>query len=78
VHCAICQKEAIFCYLQQTKGRTPAEIRRDLADGAIDRLNLVDEVKRLDQQLSLGDRGPTKDSAGLPSRAPIGKGGEKQ
>ena len=31
VHCHICQKEALFCFLQTKKGKSPARIREAIA-----------------------------------------------
>lgn len=31
VHCHICQKEAVFCFLQTRKGKSPAKIREAIA-----------------------------------------------
>jgi hypothetical protein len=38
--CVICQKEAIFCFLQKQKGKNPAEIREAMAKGEALQLDL--------------------------------------
>ena len=42
VSCHICQKEAIFCFVQSRKGKSPARIREEMANGA---LRTFDEAK---------------------------------
>jgi hypothetical protein len=46
VTCRICQKEAVFSYLQHKDGKTPAQIRKAMADGEAMRLDLDKEINR--------------------------------
>jgi hypothetical protein len=46
VMCHVCQKEAIFCFLQTRKGKTPMEIREDMAKGKASKINIAKYVKR--------------------------------
>jgi hypothetical protein len=50
-HCRICQKEAVFCFLQQKKGKTPSQIREAMERGAVTNLNLDKYVRRYYPQL---------------------------
>jgi hypothetical protein len=49
--CRICQKEAIFCFLQQRKRKTPSQIREALERGTATNLNLDKYVRRFYPQL---------------------------
>jgi Protein of unknown function with PCYCGC motif len=51
-HCRICQKEAVFCFLQQKKGKSPAEIRQALERGEEMNLNLEKYVRKFYRQLT--------------------------
>ncbi len=49
--CPTCQREVLFCYLQQKKGKSPAEIRDAMAKGKAAKLNLAKTVDRLYQEI---------------------------
>ena len=51
VRCPMCQKEVLFCYLQNKKGKTPAEIRKDMAKGKASKLDLNKTVNHLYAQI---------------------------
>jgi len=44
--CHICQKEAMFCYLEKRRRKTPTDIRKSLADGKASTLDLTKYVER--------------------------------
>jgi Protein of unknown function with PCYCGC motif len=44
VFCHICQQEVLFCFLQHKKGKSPAQIREAMAEGAAMKLNLKRSV----------------------------------
>jgi hypothetical protein len=46
IRCRICQKEAIFCYLEQNKGRSPAQIREALEKRKASKLDLEKYTRR--------------------------------
>jgi hypothetical protein len=46
VSCRACQAEAIFCFEQHRKGRTPAQIREAMKKGKVWRFNLDKYVRR--------------------------------
>jgi hypothetical protein len=50
--CSVCQKEAVFCYLEQRKGKSPAQIREGMAKGEAFHLNLERYVNRFYKQLA--------------------------
>jgi len=50
--CPICQKEAVFCFKQSRKGKTPAEIRKGIKDGKAWKINLDREAAKLYPRLS--------------------------
>jgi len=45
--CRICQKEAIFCFLEQKKGRSPAQIRSSLEQPKALKFDLDEYTRRL-------------------------------
>ena len=49
--CRICQREAIFCFLQQKKGKSPAQIRDAVERGKATKLDLKKYAERLYPQL---------------------------
>jgi hypothetical protein len=49
--CRICQREAIFCFLQQKKGKSPAQIRDAVERGRATNLDLKRYVERFYPQL---------------------------
>ena len=50
-HCPTCQREVLFCYLEQKKGKSPVEIRDAMAKGKAAKLNLAKTVDRLYQEI---------------------------
>lgn len=56
VHCPTCQKEVLFCFREAKKGRTPAEIRRALAEGGATKLDLDKNVDQFFAKLRKGQR----------------------
>jgi uncharacterized protein with PCYCGC motif len=50
--CTICQKETIFCYWKQGKGKTPVQIREAMAKGEASRLNLNRYVDRFYKEIA--------------------------
>ena len=63
--CSVCQREAIFCYLERRRGKSPAEIRRALAQGDALRMPLEATADRLYRGVGgTGHRRPSD----LPSR----------
>jgi hypothetical protein len=63
--CSVCQREAIFCYLERQKGKTPAEIRDALAKGDAMRMPLETTVNRLYRRIGGTDE---ESSSGLHRR----------
>jgi hypothetical protein len=49
--CRICQKEAIFCFLEQKRHRSPTQIRDAMNKGEVSKLDLERTVKRLYAQM---------------------------
>jgi hypothetical protein len=49
--CRICQKEAVFCFLKQKKGKSPAEIREALEQGQVAHFDLDKYTRRFYSQL---------------------------
>lgn len=49
--CPLCQKEVLFCYLQQKKRKSPEEMRQSMANGKAQKLDLDKYVKRLYAQI---------------------------
>jgi hypothetical protein len=56
--CHICQKEVIFCFLAQKKGKSAAQIRTAMAKGNAAKLDLNKYVKRLYAQMHSGGKPP--------------------
>jgi Protein of unknown function with PCYCGC motif len=50
VFCPACKKEAIFCFEQTRRGRTPDEIRKALAEGSWSRMNLEESINKYDRR----------------------------
>jgi hypothetical protein len=44
--CVTCQREAVFCYLQTKKGRTPAEIRQAMERGEMQKIDWETEIDK--------------------------------
>jgi uncharacterized protein with PCYCGC motif len=47
VSCHICQKEAVFCFMQTQKGKTPAQIRHAMTRRAFKNFDLREYVERV-------------------------------
>lgn len=46
VRCHTCQKEAVFCFVQNQKGKSPAQIRKAIARDKISKFNFDKYVER--------------------------------
>jgi len=46
-HCRICQKEAIFCFVQKKRGQSPGQIREAMEQGGLARFDLEKYTRRL-------------------------------
>jgi hypothetical protein len=44
--CVTCQREAVFCYLQTKKGRTPAEIRQAMERDEMQKIDWETEIDK--------------------------------
>jgi hypothetical protein len=51
IHCRICQKEAVFCFLQQKRGKTSAAIREALERGETTNFNIDKYTRKFYPQL---------------------------
>jgi hypothetical protein len=58
VKCAICQKEALFCYRASCKRKSPLEIRQAIARGKAWKLDLHKEAQRAYRQIHAGGVAP--------------------
>jgi hypothetical protein len=54
--CLTCQKEAVFCYLRNKQGRTPAEIRLAMGNGDIQKIHWETEIDKAFSEISIEDR----------------------
>ena len=54
--CPLCQKEAVYCYLERRKGKSAAQICQGLAKGKVLTLGLTKEMDRLYKQIQKSGR----------------------
>lgn len=50
--CAICQKELLFCYREDRKGKSPAQVREAIAHGKAWKLDLDKEIQKFYRQMA--------------------------
>jgi Protein of unknown function with PCYCGC motif len=55
-HCRICQKEAVFCFLEENKGKTPAEIREAMGKGQVSDFDLDKYTRRFYSDLRKSEK----------------------